>query len=99
MDQQMAGLQVLNGGRWVAVNPRPNALVVNVGDQLQVATQAALSEPGTVLTAACIRTAVLSEYNELVIDINGGDRLQVMMHNFLFSVNCIEPAWRNTFDS
>uniref|UniRef100_K4A4Z7 Fe2OG dioxygenase domain-containing protein n=1 Tax=Setaria italica TaxID=4555 RepID=K4A4Z7_SETIT len=35
MDQQVAGLQVLNDGRWIAVNPRPNALVINIGDQLQ----------------------------------------------------------------
>ena len=36
MDQQVAGLQVLKDGRWIAVNPRPGALVVNLGDQLQV---------------------------------------------------------------
>jgi hypothetical protein len=36
MDQQVAGLQVLKDGRWIAVNPRPGALVVNIGDQLQV---------------------------------------------------------------
>jgi isopenicillin N synthase-like dioxygenase len=36
MDQQVAGLQVLKEGRWIAVNPRPNALVINIGDQLQV---------------------------------------------------------------
>ncbi|GJN09267.1 hypothetical protein PR202_ga27257 [Eleusine coracana subsp. coracana] len=35
MDQQVAGLQVLKEGRWIAVNPRPNALVINIGDQLQ----------------------------------------------------------------
>jgi len=35
MDQQVAGLQVLKDGRWIAVNPRPGALVVNIGDQLQ----------------------------------------------------------------
>ncbi|KAL6589248.1 hypothetical protein ACP70R_013117 [Stipagrostis hirtigluma subsp. patula] len=35
MDQQVGGLQVLNQGRWIAVNPRPNALVINIGDQLQ----------------------------------------------------------------
>jgi len=35
MDQDVAGLQVLHAGRWVAVNPRPGALVVNIGDQLQ----------------------------------------------------------------
>lgn len=36
MDQQVAGLQVLKEGRWIAVNPQPNALVINIGDQLQV---------------------------------------------------------------
>lgn len=32
----VSGLQVQRNGRWVAVNPVPNALVVNIGDQLQV---------------------------------------------------------------
>jgi isopenicillin N synthase-like dioxygenase len=36
MDEQVAGLQVLKEGKWIAVNPRPNALVINLGDQLQV---------------------------------------------------------------
>ncbi|XP_047089097.1 flavanone 3-dioxygenase 2-like [Lolium rigidum] len=35
MDEQVAGLQVLKEGKWIAVNPRPNALVINLGDQLQ----------------------------------------------------------------
>lgn len=35
-DQQVAGLQVLKEGKWIAVNPQPNALVINLGDQLQV---------------------------------------------------------------
>nr|CAB3495397.1 unnamed protein product [Digitaria exilis] len=35
MDQDVAGLQVLHGGKWVAVNPKPGALIVNIGDQLQ----------------------------------------------------------------
>ncbi|GKV25483.1 hypothetical protein SLEP1_g34920 [Rubroshorea leprosula] len=34
-DLQVAGLQVLKDGKWVAVNPRPDAFVINVGDQLQ----------------------------------------------------------------
>ncbi|PKA60190.1 putative 2-oxoglutarate/Fe(II)-dependent dioxygenase [Apostasia shenzhenica] len=35
-DPRAAGLQVLGpSGRWVAVDPRPEALVVNVGDQMQ----------------------------------------------------------------
>ena len=36
MDQDVAGLQVLHGGKWVAVNPQPGALIINIGDQLQV---------------------------------------------------------------
>ncbi|XWS48662.1 hypothetical protein CRYUN_Cryun13aG0095300 [Craigia yunnanensis] len=35
-DLQVAGLQVLKDGKWVAVNPHPNAFVINIGDQLQV---------------------------------------------------------------
>ncbi|KAJ8774520.1 hypothetical protein K2173_016966 [Erythroxylum novogranatense] len=34
-DAQVAGLQVLKDGKWLAVNPHPNAFVVNIGDQLQ----------------------------------------------------------------
>ncbi|GMY07635.1 protein DOWNY MILDEW RESISTANCE 6 [Fagus crenata] len=34
-DLQVAGLQVLKDGKWVAVNPHPNAFVINLGDQLQ----------------------------------------------------------------
>uniref|UniRef100_A0A0D9VNV1 Fe2OG dioxygenase domain-containing protein n=1 Tax=Leersia perrieri TaxID=77586 RepID=A0A0D9VNV1_9ORYZ len=35
MDQQVTGLQVFKEGKWIAVNPQPNALVINIGDQLQ----------------------------------------------------------------
>ncbi|EES12710.1 hypothetical protein BDA96_06G207100 [Sorghum bicolor] len=31
----VSGLQVQRGGRWVAVNPVPDALVINIGDQMQ----------------------------------------------------------------
>ncbi|PKI35633.1 hypothetical protein CRG98_044087 [Punica granatum] len=34
-DQDVAGLQVLKEGKWLAVNPIPNAFVINIGDQLQ----------------------------------------------------------------
>lgn len=33
-DLQVAGLQVLKEGKWLAVNPHPNAFVINLGDQL-----------------------------------------------------------------
>ncbi|KAG8065954.1 hypothetical protein GUJ93_ZPchr0004g39472 [Zizania palustris] len=34
----VSGLQVQRNGRWVAVNPVPDALVINIGDQIQVHT-------------------------------------------------------------
>ncbi|KAH9724432.1 protein DOWNY MILDEW RESISTANCE 6 [Citrus sinensis] len=34
-DLEVAGLQVLKDDKWVAVNPLPNAFVINIGDQLQ----------------------------------------------------------------
>ncbi|KAL5197588.1 hypothetical protein ABZP36_001100 [Zizania latifolia] len=34
-DDHVGGLQLLKGGRWVAVKPDPSALIVNVGDLLQ----------------------------------------------------------------
>ncbi|RWR86529.1 protein DMR6-LIKE OXYGENASE 2-like protein [Cinnamomum micranthum f. kanehirae] len=36
LQDQVAGLQVLRNGRWVAVNPIPDTFVVNIGDQIQV---------------------------------------------------------------
>ncbi|CAK8567712.1 unnamed protein product [Lathyrus sativus] len=34
-DLHVAGLQVLKDGKWLAVNPHPDAFVINIGDQLQ----------------------------------------------------------------
>ncbi|CAL9079752.1 unnamed protein product, partial [Musa textilis] len=34
-EPKVAGLQVLKDGKWIAVNPQPNAYVINIGDQLQ----------------------------------------------------------------
>ncbi|KAH0690060.1 hypothetical protein KY289_017418 [Solanum tuberosum] len=34
-DLQVAGLQVLKDGKWLAVKPHPDAFVINLGDQLQ----------------------------------------------------------------
>lgn len=35
-DEDVQGLQVLKDGKWVMVNPVPNAFIVNIGDQLQI---------------------------------------------------------------
>lgn len=35
-DLQVEGLQILKDGKWLAVKPRPDAFVVNIGDQIQV---------------------------------------------------------------
>lgn len=37
-DKDMDGLQVCKDGKWFSVDPIPNALVVNIGDQLQKRT-------------------------------------------------------------
>ncbi|CAH8359831.1 unnamed protein product [Eruca vesicaria subsp. sativa] len=34
-DATVCGLQILINGHWFAVNPRPDAFVINIGDQLQ----------------------------------------------------------------
>lgn len=36
LEDQTRGLQVRNGDKWVTVDPEPDALVILVGDQLQV---------------------------------------------------------------
>lgn len=36
-DEQVQGLQIFDGGRWVSVEPTPtNSFIVNVGDHLEV---------------------------------------------------------------
>ena len=37
-DFEVPGLQILKDGKWVAINPHPNAFVINLGDQMQVPT-------------------------------------------------------------
>ncbi|OAY83593.1 Protein SRG1 [Ananas comosus] len=37
-DAACAGLQILKDGTWVPVNPIPNALVINIGDTIEVVT-------------------------------------------------------------
>ncbi|XP_019161290.1 PREDICTED: protein SRG1-like [Ipomoea nil] len=39
-DADVAGLQVRHAGQWVTVKPVPNAFIVNMGDQMQVLTNA-----------------------------------------------------------
>ncbi|KAK4746074.1 hypothetical protein SAY87_012386 [Trapa incisa] len=36
LQDDVPGLQVFNGRKWVAVNPIPNTFIVNIGDQMQV---------------------------------------------------------------
>ena len=33
---EVGGLEVLKGGKWLSVNPVPNTLVINIGDMMQV---------------------------------------------------------------
>ena len=36
LQDEVPGLQVLHEGKWLAVNPLPNTITVNIGDQIQV---------------------------------------------------------------
>ncbi|CAL8124062.1 unnamed protein product [Prunus armeniaca] len=36
LQDEVAGFQVFNHGRWVAVKPMPHTFIVNIGDQMQV---------------------------------------------------------------
>nr|BAD10865.2 1-aminocyclopropane-1-carboxylic acid oxidase [Tulipa gesneriana] len=35
-DDEVAGLQILKDGRWIDVQPLPNSIVINTGDQIEV---------------------------------------------------------------
>ncbi|XP_052202811.1 1-aminocyclopropane-1-carboxylate oxidase 5 [Diospyros lotus] len=35
-DDKVGGLQILKGGQWIDVQPLPNAIVINTGDQIEV---------------------------------------------------------------
>ncbi|RYR16062.1 hypothetical protein Ahy_B04g073045 isoform C [Arachis hypogaea] len=39
-DDFVSGLQVRKGNHWITVNPLPNAFIINVGDQIQVMSNA-----------------------------------------------------------
>ncbi|KAL3653480.1 Jasmonate-induced oxygenase 1 [Castilleja foliolosa] len=39
-DQNVPGLQVRRGGDWITVKPAPHAFIVNIGDQIQVLSNA-----------------------------------------------------------
>ncbi|KAF3433412.1 hypothetical protein FNV43_RR24514 [Rhamnella rubrinervis] len=39
-DDHVAGLQVRKGDRWITVKPAPHAFIVNIGDQIQVLSNA-----------------------------------------------------------
>ncbi|XP_071732755.1 jasmonate-induced oxygenase 2-like [Rutidosis leptorrhynchoides] len=39
-DEHVSGLQVRKDGEWITVKPAPHAIIVNIGDQIQVLTNA-----------------------------------------------------------
>lgn len=43
-DDEIPGLQIQHQGKWVAVKPFPNALVVNIGDAIEVCFSSFVSE-------------------------------------------------------
>ncbi|MBA0821451.1 hypothetical protein Goarm_018309, partial [Gossypium armourianum] len=46
-DPQVGGLQLLKDGEWVNVPPLRHSIVINLGDQLEVITNASFYNPGS----------------------------------------------------
>ncbi|KAF0923072.1 hypothetical protein E2562_003302 [Oryza meyeriana var. granulata] len=65
VDDCVKGLQVRHAGAWVTVDPVPDAFIVNVGDQIQVVTNAAYRsvEHRVVVNAADERLSIAVFYN------------------------------------
>eukprot|EP00253_Pinus_taeda_P034788 PITA_34788 len=61
---EVSGLQVLRNGKWVAVEPIPNAFVVNMGDQLHVVSNGGLRsvEHRAVTNASAARISIPTFY-------------------------------------
>ncbi|KAJ8477801.1 hypothetical protein OPV22_021528 [Ensete ventricosum] len=64
-DDHVKGLQVRKGGSWITVEPIPDALVVNVGDQIQVLTNGTYKsvEHRVVVNAVTERLSMAFFYN------------------------------------
>ncbi|GFS37615.1 2-oxoglutarate (2OG) and Fe(II)-dependent oxygenase superfamily protein [Actinidia rufa] len=43
-DDKVGGLQILKGGQWIDVQPLPNAIVINTGDQIEVLSNGKVQE-------------------------------------------------------
>ncbi|KAL3826117.1 hypothetical protein ACJIZ3_022146 [Penstemon smallii] len=70
-DENVSGLQVRRGDNWITVNPIPNAFIVNIGDQLQVLSNANYKsvEHRVLVNSAKERVSLAFFYNP------GGDML------------------------
>ncbi|KAJ8898984.1 hypothetical protein K2173_008486 [Erythroxylum novogranatense] len=64
-DENVAGLQVLKGGSWITVKPVPNAFVINIGDQIQVLSNAIYKsvEHRVIVNSAQDRVSLAFFYN------------------------------------
>lgn len=64
-DDNVAGLQVRRGDEWITVKPVPNAFIVNIGDQIQVLSNATYKsvEHRVIVNAAKERVSLAFFYN------------------------------------
>ncbi|XWS67245.1 hypothetical protein CRYUN_Cryun05aG0270900 [Craigia yunnanensis] len=64
-DHDVAGLQVRKNGKWITVKPVPNAFIVNVGDQIQVLSNAIYKsvEHRVIVNSAKDRVSLAFFYN------------------------------------
>ncbi|XP_058209804.1 jasmonate-induced oxygenase 2-like [Rhododendron vialii] len=64
-DEHVSGLQVRRGEKWVTVKPVPNAFIVNIGDQLQVISNATYKsvEHRVIVNSSRERVSIAFFYN------------------------------------
>ncbi|KAL0402915.1 UNVERIFIED_CONTAM: putative 2-oxoglutarate-dependent dioxygenase [Sesamum radiatum] len=64
-DQLVPGLQVRRGDGWITVKPAPHAFIVNIGDQIQVLSNAIYKsvEHRVIVNSACERVSLAYFYN------------------------------------
>ncbi|KAG6436582.1 hypothetical protein SASPL_101483 [Salvia splendens] len=64
-DQNVPGLQVRRGDRWITVKPAPHAFIVNIGDQIQVLSNAIYNsvEHRVIVNSAQERISLAYFYN------------------------------------
>ncbi|KAL8551125.1 hypothetical protein ACS0TY_000269 [Phlomoides rotata] len=106
-DPQVSGLQLLKDGQWLSVKPFPNALVINIGDQMQAFSNSKYKSTWhravvnaqkpriSVATFLCpSNSAVIKAPKELI---NGDDESQSIYKDYTYA-EYYEKFWTRNLD-